>query len=260
MNQWYQVVVPRDYATEKFYQTKGFLGSMERENATILYFEKSPKIKELLKDQSLSIVSDGDWVEKWRDYFVPVKMGSLTVVAPWDDKSGNLIINPARGFGTGHHETTRLASIMLEDVLKNNSQIKTMLDVGTGSGILSIAALKTKSDIDVTAIDTDKEALENAFENVVLNDMVDKINFSSKPIFKFEKPFDVVVANIISSVLYTLKEDLSRLSFNWLILTGVLESETEFLKKMKLDDFELKGEVRENEWRGFLLKRRKNGQ
>jgi len=259
MNQWYQAVVPRDYAVEKFYQTEGFLGSMERDNALILYFEKTPEMKKRLKTLNLSIISQGDWVEKWREYFKPVKMGHITVVPPWDSRSGNLVINPSRGFGTGHHETTRIAAILIEKVLGKDKSIKTLIDVGTGSGILSIAALKKRSDLEVTGVDSDKEALENAFENLVLNDMVGKINFSSDPVFKFEKPFDVVVANIISSVLFSLKDDLKRLSNSWLILTGVLETETEFLEKMDLDGFELIEEVSENEWRGFLLRRRENG-
>ena len=259
MNQWYQAVVPRDYAIEKFYQTEGFLGSVERDNALILYFEKTPEMKKKIKELNLSVISEGDWVEKWREYFKPVKMGAFTVVPPWDSRSGNIVINPSRGFGTGHHETTRLASSLIQKVLAKDKEIKTLIDVGTGSGILSITAVKKRPDLKVTGIDSDKEAIENAFENLVLNDMVGKIDFSSDPVFKFEKPFDVVAANIISSVLFSLRDDLRRLSARWLILSGVLESETEFLKKMDLDDFELIEEVSENEWRGFLLRRRENG-
>lgn len=259
MNQWYQAVVPRDYAIEKFYQTEGFLGSMERDNALILYFEKTPEMKKKLEELNLSVISEGDWVEKWREYFKPVKMGSFTVVPPWDSGSGNIVINPSRGFGTGHHETTRIASNLIEKVLNEDKKIKTLIDVGTGSGILSITALKKRPDLKVTGIDSDKEAIENAFENLVLNDMVGEIDFSSDPVFKFEKTFDVVTANIISSVLYSLKDDLKRLSGNWMILTGVLETETDFLKKMDLGDFELVDETSENEWRGFLLRRRENG-
>jgi len=259
MNQWYQAVVPRDYAIEKFYQTQGFLGSMERDNAMILYFEKTPEMKDKLKKLNLSVISEGDWVEKWREYFKPVKIGAFTVVPPWDCRSGNIVINPSRGFGTGHHETTRIAAGLIQKVLGSDSDIKAMIDVGTGSGILSIAAKKKRPDIKVAGIDSDLEAIENAFENLVLNDMVGEINFSSDPVFKFEKTFDVVVANIISSVLYSLKDDLKRLTGKWLILTGVLEIETEFLKKMDLGDFELIEEVSENEWRGFLFRRRENG-
>lgn len=257
MNEWYQVVVSKDYSIERFYQIEGFLGCMERENAMVLYFEKDDSMKKLLEGLDLSIISEGDWVERWKEYFVPVKIGSITVVPPWDSKSGNLIINPARGFGTGHHETTRLAATLIEEVIVMDKSLKSLLDVGTGSGILAIAAAKLSPELEVRAIDNDNDALENAFENVVLNDLVIRITLSKKPLFEHGEPFDVVVANIISSVLYFLSDDLKRLSSKWLVLSGVLDTESEtFLKKMELDDFELIKKVKDNEWNGFLLKRR----
>lgn len=257
MNEWYQVVVPKDYSIERFYQVEGFLGCMEKEKMTVLYFKKDDSIKKLLKGLDLSVITEGDWVENWKEYFVPVKMGSFTVVPPWDEKSGNLVINPARGFGTGHHETTRIAAGLIEEVLKTDNSVKSLIDVGTGSGILAIASAKLRPELTVEGIDNDKDALENAFENVVLNDLVCNVTLSDKPLFKHEKQYDAVVANIISSVLYFLSDDLKRLSSKWLVLSGVLDSESDtFLKKMELDDFELIKKVKDNEWNGFLLKRR----
>lgn len=124
-------------------------------------------------------------------------------------------------------------------------------------GILAISALKIKPRIQVTAIDNDTDALENTFENVLLNDLVNSIEISSEALFKFEKPYDIVVANIISSVLYFLADDLKRLSSRWLVLSGIIKSESDaFLKKMDLNDFELVKTINDNEWVGFLLKRR----
>jgi ribosomal protein L11 methyltransferase len=260
MNQWYQAVVPKDYSIEKFFQLEGFLGSMERENVMILYFEKKDSLRKMLENFNLSVISEGDWVETWKEYFVPVKIGNITVAPPWRKKEGDVVINPSRGFGTGHHETTQLSVLLIEEVLKNDNSVKSMMDVGTGSGILSVAALKMKPDLEVTAIDNDSDALENAFENAMLNDCMDSINISREPLFKFEKPSDLVVANIISSVLYFLSEDIKRLSSKWLILSGIIDSETgDFLKKMGLENFELIRKVQKNEWNGFLLKRVNNG-
>jgi ribosomal protein L11 methyltransferase len=260
MSQWYQVVVARDYPVEKFFDAPGFMGSIEREKAVILYFEKSDEILKELKGYDFSIIQEGDWVEKWREYFVPQKVGDYIVVPPWKQEEGNLTINPSRGFGTGHHETTRLSMILIEESLKNNKNINSMLDVGTGSGILSIAAAKTRSDIKITAIDNDKDALENAFENLMLNDVVEKITISDKPVFMFENQFDLVVANIISSVLFSMSEDLKRLSSKWLILSGILESESDtFLRRMELDEFDVMKKVQNNEWLGYLFRRRQNG-
>jgi ribosomal protein L11 methyltransferase len=257
VNQWYQAVVPRDYSIERFFQMEGFLGSMERENVMVLYFEKSDNILKMLKDLDLTVISEGDWVEKWREYFVPVSIGRITVVPPWRRKEGNVVINPSRGFGTGHHETTKISINLIGEVLKKDSDVNSMMDVGTGSGILSIAALRIKPGLEVTAIDNDSDALENAFENAVLNDLVSSINISREALFMFEKPCTLVVANIISSVLYFLADDLKRLSSKWLVLSGILESESDdFIRKMGLSNFELVKKVKENEWVGFVFKRR----
>jgi len=260
LNEWYQAIVPKDYSIERFYQVEGFLGCMEKEKVMILYFEKRDSILELLKGLDISVITDGDWVEKWREYFVPVKMGSFTVVPPWDAKSGNLVINPARGFGTGHHETTRIAATLIEEIIKTDDSVESLIDVGTGSGILAIVASKLKKGLEIRAIDNDSDALENAFENLMLNDAVNRIEISDKPLFKHDRHYDVVVANIISSVLYFLSDDLKRLSSKWLVLSGVLDAESDtFLKKMELEDFELIKKVKDNEWNGFLLKRRQHG-
>lgn len=257
MNQWYQVALPKDYPTDRFLDMEGFLGSEEKENAVILYFEKNDSVKEKLKEFSISVISDGDWEEKWREYFVPIKIGSVTVVPPWSKEQGNLVINPARGFGTGHHETTRLALGYLDRVLKTDNNISTLFDAGTGSGILSIAAVKLKEGLHATAVDNDPDAVENAAENIELNGAKDRIELSTEPIFKFEGKYDVVIANIISSVLYFLSDDLKRLSSKWLILSGVLESESPvFMERMELQDFELIEKTHENEWAAYLLKRK----
>jgi len=257
MSQWYQVVVARDYPVEKFFDSPGFMGSVEREKAVVLYFEKNDFILEKLKGLDFSIISDGDWVEKWKDYFVPLKVGRFTIVPPWKKDSGNLIINPSRGFGTGHHETTRLALGLIEKCLNDDEEVKSMIDVGTGSGILAIGGVKIKKELKVTAIDNDKDAIDNAFENLVYNDLVDKIEISDTPVFKFTEKYDLVVANIISSVLFSMSDELKGLSAKWLVLSGVLESEKDtFLRRMDLDDFELIDKVQDDEWLGFLFRRR----
>lgn len=257
LNEWYQAIVPKDYFIDKFYQVEGFLGCMEKDKVMVLYFEKRDSVLELLKGLDISVITEGDWVENWKEYFVPVKMGSFTVVPPWRAKEGNLIINPARGFGTGHHETTKLAEGLIEEVLRTDDTVKSLIDVGTGSGILAIAASKLRKDIEIKAIDNDCDAIENAFENLMLNDVVARIELSDTPLFKHKRPFDVVAANIISSVLYFLSDDLKRLSSRWLVLSGILDSESDtFLQKMELEDFELIKKVKDSEWNGFLLKRR----
>ena len=258
MNQWYQIAVPKDSPTDRFLEIEGFLGSEEKENAVVLYFEKKDSVKEILKGYNVSVISDGDWKETWREYFAPLKIGSLTVVPPWKKDEGDIVINPARGFGTGHHETTRLALGFVEKLLKKDNNISTLFDAGTGSGILAIAAAKLKKGIRATAVDNDPDALENAAENIELNNVADSVELSGEPVFKFEGKYDLVIANIISSVLYFLSDDLKRLTSKWLILSGVLKTEDPvFMQRMGLEEeFELIEKTNENEWNGYLLKRR----
>ncbi|MBR6244080.1 50S ribosomal protein L11 methyltransferase [bacterium] len=257
MNQWYQIALPKDCSMDKFYAIDGFLGSYEQPNAVILYFEKRDDVLQALSDFDVSVISDEDWEEKWREYFVPVKIGSLTVVPPWKKNEGNIIINPARGFGTGHHETTQLSLDFIEKALKLDSSVSTMLDVGTGSGILSIAAAHIAPHLKITAIDNDPDAIENAAENLELNGVSDKIELTVEPIFKQTEKRDIVVANIISSVLYFLSDDLKRLSAKWLVLSGVLATEMPyFADRMELGDFELIDKAVKNEWSAYLFRRK----
>ncbi len=257
MNQWYQIALPKDCPTDRFLEIDGFLGIEEKENATIIYFEKKDSVKKLLKEYNISVISDGDWKETWREYFVPMKIGSLTVVPPWKKDEGDIVINPARGFGTGHHETTRLALCFVEKLFEKDNNINTLFDAGTGSGILAIAAAKLKKGIKATAVDNDPDALENAAENIELNNVADSVTLSGEPVFRFEGKYDLVIANIISSVLYFLSDDLKRLTSKWLILSGVLKTEDPvFMERMGLQDFELIEKKHENEWSGYLLKRR----
>ena len=199
MNEWYQITVSKETPVDKFIEIDGFLGCEEKDDGFILYFAKNETTEKILKDYNLSTISDGDWRETWREYFVPVKIGSLTVVPPWKKDEGDIIINPARGFGTGHHETTKLALGFVEKLLKKDNEINTLMDVGTGSGILAIAAEKLKNGIKATAIDNDLDALENAAENIELNN-VSGIELSGEPLYKFSGKYDLVIANIIAFV------------------------------------------------------------
>ena len=131
---------------------------------------------------ALSRIPDEDWSQTWKAHFKPLRVGRRFLVSPtWElVPSGPerlvIRIDPGRAFGTGHHETTRLCLEWLEDCpreLDFNSAPLSLLDVGTGSGILAIGAalLGFQS---VVGIDNDPEAIEVAEENIVLNGLSDK--------------------------------------------------------------------------------------
>ncbi len=254
MNSWFKIVLPKDFSLEKFYNSKFFLGIEEQENIFVAYFEKSEASKKFLEKYNLQTINKEDWQETWQEYFQPVTIADFTIVPPWKKDLGNLIINPARGFGTGHHETTQLATEFLLEIINKNKNIS-MLDIGTGSGILSIIAQK-KGVSKIRAIDIDKDAIENALENIKLNNLDSTIEIDSTPIEKLDKKFDLVVANIITPVLLSIKENFSKLTKKHLILTGIeKKEEKEFLNQIKLDDFILKDIKHNREWIAYLFEK-----
>ncbi len=255
LKQWYQAVLPLDAPLDRYYRIPGFLGSAEQNGAQILYFEKRPAIARLLKDLKLAVLSEGDWRELWRDYFQPTPFAGFTVVPPWLKDKGDLIINPGRGFGTGHHETTATVAELMREALADRL-VKSLLDVGTGSGILAIAAKKLRPDLSVTAIDNDPDAVENAAENLERNGLAGSIRLSVTPLSRFRKPYDIVVANIISGTLIRLSKELQKKSLRYLLLSGILQHEQgSFTAQMALAGFRQVTTGRRGEWVSFLFKR-----
>lgn len=255
LKQWYQAVLPLDAPLDRYYGIPGFLGSVEREDRQVLYFEKNAVVSRRLKELDLAVIREGDWEEKWRDYFRPTPFAGFTVVPPWLAGQGDLIINPGRGFGTGRHETTLLVAETLRDLLADRS-LKSLLDVGTGSGILAIAAKKLRPDLAVTAIDNDPDAIENAAENLARNDLSGSVRLSLTPLSRFRRPYDIVVANIISGTLVELSAELRKKTLSYLLLSGILLTERDdLLPRLDTAGFRLLSSGVRGEWVSLLFKR-----
>ena len=161
-------------------------------------------------DPSLTIVTvdvpDEAWAERSQASIGAVRIGRIVVAPPWiarpHDESAETIwipIQPSMGFGTGHHASTRLCLSLLQDV---DVRGKTALDIGTGSGVLAIAAWCLGS-THVLAIDYDDDALVSARENVALNDAGDAIDIRALDLAAAPASvqFDVVLANITGAML-----------------------------------------------------------
>lgn len=167
-------------------------------------FDLSP-VGELRRQE----VAEEDWANGWKEYFHPLKIGAI-VIKPswreWQESPGELIItlDPGMAFGTGLHPTTRL---MLEALQKHVHADTTVLDLGSGSGILAIAAAKLGAR--VIASDVDSVAVEVAAGNVSANTMSHRISVrhGSLDILAGER-VDLILANIIASVLITLARPL----------------------------------------------------
>lgn len=175
-------------------------------------------------------VIDPGWATRWQERFKPFQVGKrFLIVPPWERKQIRgritLTIVPGFGFGTGHHPTTAGALRAIETLFTECTGFKAALDVGTGSGVLAfaIAALGTG----VTAIDVDQQALQNARENAKLNPAQAKIRFSTTPLTKIRGRFDLIAANILSTVLTEQAPQLigKLKSGGKIVLSGIMASE-----------------------------------
>jgi ribosomal protein L11 methyltransferase len=170
-----------------------------------------------------------DWATSWRSHFEPVyPTPKMVVCPPWNrvpDPPGGfaITIDPQMAFGTGHHETTRLALLGLEQRVMAGERV---LDVGTGSGILSIAAAKMGA-AHVMAIDIEAPAIENARLNCDVNGVSDRVVLAQHSVDAVSDVFHVVVANMISSILFPMMFALTERiqPGGCAILGGVLDRE-----------------------------------
>ncbi|MBO5163570.1 MAG: 50S ribosomal protein L11 methyltransferase [Ruminococcus sp.] len=185
-------------------------------------------------EAELSNIREEDWANNWKQYFKPFKVGERLAVKPsWEEYSDDsrviLEIDPASSFGTGQHHTTRLCLELLEKSLKKGD---TVLDMGCGSGILSIAAMLLGADHAV-AVDIDENAAATARENAEKNNIPET---SYKTYFgniltdeqladAIDGSYDIITANIVADVLIAMKEHFARYLKvgGTLIISGIIE-------------------------------------
>jgi len=214
-----------------------------------------------LTEFSVANVPDQDWMQKWKEGFEAVNVGERFIVSPsWKlpgDNHGRIVIqiDPGMAFGTGTHETTRLCLEAIERYWKGGS----LLDVGTGTGILAIAAAKLEPNSRVLAIDVDPQAVEVARENVAINDVADLIELSEmQPRDLAEHGFHVVVANLTTEVIVELTRDLADClaSNGLLILSGILtEFEGDVERALAADVFSVIDRREAGEWCALVAQR-----
>lgn len=188
----------------------------------------------------LTAVNAEDWSSSWKVHFKPLRVGKhLLIVPTWEDVQplpGDLVIriDPGMAFGTGGHETTRLCLELLESVMECDPlrTVPTLLDLGTGSGILAMAASLLGAGR-ILALDIDPDAVKVARENLALNEMLDRIECGTAPLETLTEKFDIILANILAEELVRLAPSLmERLQpGGTLILSGIL-SEKEPLVRL----------------------------
>jgi len=188
------------------------------------------------RSATVARIVDPGWSTLWMKRFGPFRVGTtFLIVPPWrrETQPGRItiVIQPAQAFGTGHHPTTAGALRALESVMRT-ARPRRILDAGTGSGVLAIAAAlngaRDRPRI-IMAVDIDPIAIENALANARLNGVDRSIRFSSVPLTSIRRRFDLITANILSHTLKELAPHLKRILApgGRLILGGFLADEAD---------------------------------
>jgi ribosomal protein L11 methyltransferase len=205
------------------------------------YFDSPPRVEEVraavadalrvyglassgVRGMSFREVEGRDWLAEWKKGWRPVEVGRFVVAPPWSeiaDAEGRVVIRvePGMAFGTGTHETTRLCLAAVEKQFRGGS----FLDVGTGTGILAIAAAKLHAAARVEACDTDPLAVSVAEENARLNGVAGRIDLRVGSVDDATPSADLVCANLTADVILPLLPALLGATCGRLVLSGVLD-------------------------------------
>ena len=179
-----------------------------------------------------ALVEDADWAARSQASLGHVRVGRIVVAPPWDvphlaDEDVLIVIKPSMGFGTGHHESTRLCLGLLQRVEVRDRRV---IDAGTGSGVLAIAAAKLGAR-DVAAFDVDPDAVESARENVALNasGAAGRIRVSVGDLRESRARADILLANLTGATLIASAGPLTALlsGDGWLVVSGFQAHESE---------------------------------
>jgi ribosomal protein L11 methyltransferase len=181
-----------------------------------------------VRGMALREVEGRDWLAEWKQNWRPAEVGRFVVAPPWSevpDAEGRVVIRvePGMAFGTGTHETTRLCLAAVERHFGGGS----FLDVGTGTGVLAIAAARLRPSARVEACDTDPLAVSVAEENARLNGVADRIAFRVGSVDDSTASADLVCANLTADVILPLLPALLGATCGRLVLSGVLTTQAE---------------------------------
>ena len=259
VEQWYALEVTVEAnareAVDYALMEAGALGSQFEEGQSVLpkltaYFAASPDLEAVrqavldalriyslpssdVHEMSLHTIENQDWLAEWKKSWQPIEVGERFLIAPpWSeitDAEARIVIRiePGMAFGTGSHETTRLCLRAIEKYFEGGS----FLDVGTGTGVLAIAAAKLFPAAAITAYDIDTEAIEIARENARQNGVDSVIGFHAGSIVESTASANLVCANLTAPVILELLPALVGASCGRLVLSGILDSQLEVVRE-----------------------------
>ncbi len=279
-DKFYQLVISTDKPVNDlvigFLSDVGAEGFIEEENELKCYFSERKWNPDYQKDVSrflghlkgegkigsfsigVSEIMNQDWNMKWEESIVPIEVTSNIAIKPsWKEYSGNakivIEIDPKMSFGTGHHETTRMMVRLLERFIKGGEKV---LDVGTGTGVLAIAAIKLGASKCI-AVDRDEWSIDNSLENIKKNGVMENVSLTRGEVGSIaEEDFDVVVANLNRNTLLYIEPELRKRckSGGVLLLAGILTlDEKDVSDSYSKSGFKILETLHEAEWSALAM-------
>lgn len=208
----------------------------------------------------VNLCKTDDWANNWKKYFHPIEIGERLLICPsWEEKPKTdrriLTLEPGLAFGTGTHETTALCLEMVERYTKAGDR---MLDVGTGSGILAVAALLLGAG-SAFGVDIDEAAVKVAKENAEVNGVGKNFEAVCGSLTqKAEGKFDIITANIVADVILIMLEDIAKFmnADTLLILSGIISSRADDIVSALAENFEIVEYNTKNEWVAIGVKKK----
>ena len=238
-----------------------YVSNEENAAEALCYLKERLCAANIVFNVAKSVVNDESWNENWKKYFKAFEVGERLAVCPswetYENKDNRKVISldPGAAFGTGAHATTYLCLQTLEDIVKPDSRV---LDIGTGSGILAVAAclLGAKSAV---GVDIDELAVNTAKENAKANGVDLKTEFFMGDLAdKVKGKYDVICANIVADAIMRLFGQVTDFMTDdgYLLVSGIIDIRAEEVERSaKAHGFKIvKAPVRE-EWHAYLLKR-----
>ena len=206
-------------------------------------------------DMTIAKKENQDWVKTYQKSVKAIEVGNFYIHPSWEDEKKdkiNVLIDPALTFGSGHHETTNSCLSAISKYIKPQDQI---LDVGCGSGILSIASAKLNAIVDIC--DTDKLAVEDSLKNFQANGVVVNQYWEGSA-NNTTKQYDVVIANIVADVLAMIHKDLKSTTKEdgILILSGIMQQHQQKVLN-RFQNYKILETIEKNGWVTLIIQNKK---